>query len=62
MKKILIILSIIILILVNNKESKKIIIPNTAIRIRVIANSNSLEDQLLKLKVKDKVTKKLYEN
>ena len=62
MKKTLIILSILILILVGKKETEKITIPDKSIRIRVIANSNNLEDQLLKLKVKEKVTNKLYEN
>lgn len=62
MKKIIILLSIIMIIMVGNKENDKITIPDKAIRIRVIANSNSLEDQLLKLKVKEKVTNKLYEN
>jgi len=62
MKKIIIIASIIILILVTNKEYEKILIPNDSIRIRVIANSNSIEDQLTKLKVKDKVNKTLYNN
>lgn len=60
MKKILIILSIIISIIIANKEYDKIIIPNESIRIRVIANSNSLEDQLLKLKVKENISKHLY--
>lgn len=62
MKKTIIIASIIILILVTNKEYEKILIPNDSIRIRVIANSNSIEDQLTKLKVKDKVNKTLYNN
>jgi len=60
MKKILIILSIIISTIVINKEYDKITIPNESIRIRVIANSNSLEDQLLKLKVKENISKHLY--
>lgn len=60
MKKILIILSIILTIIIMNKEYDKIIIPNDAIRIRVIANSNKLEDQLLKLKVKENITNHLY--
>ena len=60
MKKTLIILSIILTTIIINKEYNKIIIPNEAIRIRVIANSNSLEDQLLKLKVKENITKHLY--
>ena len=61
MKKALIIISIIITILVYNKEYDKIQIPENSIRIRVIANSNNIEDQVLKLKVKEKVESKLYE-
>ena len=61
MKKTLIIISIIITILVYNKEYDKIQIPEKSIRIRVIANSNNIEDQVLKLKVKEKVESKLYE-
>ena len=60
MKKILIILSLIIATIIINKEYDKIIIPNESIRIRVIANSNSLIDQLLKLKVKENITTHLY--
>ena len=62
MKKIMIIASILILILVSNKEYDKILIPEDSIRIRVVANSNNIEDQLLKLKVKEKVEKNLYTN
>ena len=61
MKKALIIISIIITILVYNKEYDKIQIPEKSIRIRVIANSNNIEDQVLKLKIKEKVESKLYE-
>lgn len=61
MKKALIIISIIITILIYNKNLDDITIPNNAIRIRVIANSNNIEDQVLKLKVKEKVESKLYE-
>ena len=60
MKKTLIISTLIILILVSNKEYNKILIPNDSIRIRVIANSNSIEDQLVKLKVKNNIQKELY--
>ena len=48
MKKIMIIANILILILVSNKEYDKILIPEDSIRIRVVANSNNIEDQLLK--------------
>ena len=50
MKKILLITTIIISLLVINKEDK-VIIPDEAIRFRVIANSNDEEDQELKKKV-----------
>lgn len=60
MKKIFIIASIIISIIVINKEYNDIKIPNNAIRIRIIANSNSIEDQLTKYKVKEKIEKTLY--
>lgn len=40
-----------------NKE--EILIPDYAIRFRVIANSNTVEDQTLKLQVKDAVENKL---
>lgn len=50
MKKILIISAIIIMILSLNKQ-ENIIIPNEAIRFRVIANSNSKEDQTVKKQV-----------
>lgn len=59
-KKITIILAIIIFIICANRKIEDITIPDNSIRIRVIANSNSLEDQLLKLKVKDKVEKNIY--
>ena len=49
MKKIIIILTIIISILVINKE--EIVIPKDSIRFRIIANSNSVEDQKLKREI-----------
>ena len=55
MKKTVIIIGLIIAtyIVVGNTFSKKIIIPDEAIRVRVIANSNSTYDQDIKYKVKD---------
>ena len=55
MKKIIIILAIIILISVISKENK-VIIPNEAIRFRVISNSNEKEDQ----KIKKEITTNIY--
>lgn len=62
MKKLLIILCIIILIICSNKQKESIKIPNDSIRVRVIANSNNIEDQVEKLKVKEEVEKILYKN
>jgi len=63
MKKLMIILAIIIIPLVIKKNiaAETIEIPNDAIRIRVIANSNSINDQYEKLKVKDNVQLYLQE-
>ena len=52
MKKLIIVLFIIVLVAMGINEKKNIIIPNDAIRFRVIANSNSKEDQELKMKLK----------
>ena len=52
MKKIIIILFIISSIyILNNKD--EVIIPSDSIRFRIIANSNSIEDQILKNQIKD---------
>lgn len=60
MKKIIIVLFIIMVILVGINEKENILIPSESIRFRVIANSNSEEDQQLKLEVKNHVEKELY--
>ena len=56
MKKVLLILGIImsIILIINNKE-EYILIPNEAIRVRVIANSNSEYDIKVKEELKDKL-------
>lgn len=62
MKKVIIILTIIIVALVYNDIKKDtIIIPNNAIRLRVIPNSNSSQDQNIKNKVKSYLEKNTYE-
>lgn len=58
MKKLVIILAIITALLVINKE-EKITIPKEAIRFRVIANSNSKEDQGIKKKVINNLNKEI---
>ena len=61
-KIILILFAIVIFLLITNKSvTEEIIIPNESIRIRVIANSNTIEDQNLKRKVKLSIQKELSE-
>ena len=59
MKKTILIVALIIIsyIIVGNIFSEKIIIPNEAIRIRVIANSNSDYDQMIKNKINQSLQK-----
>lgn len=59
MKKISIILAVIILALISFKEDN-IIIPENAIRFRVIANSNTLEDQTIKNKLSINLESYIY--
>ena len=54
MKKYLILASLLLVFIPNlNKESEEIIIPDEAIRFRVIAESNSSEDQITKTLIKE---------
>lgn len=60
MKKYLILASLLLVFIPNlNKESEEIIIPDEAIRFRVIAKSNSPEDQSTKNLVKEVLAKDL---
>ena len=62
-KLILIILTIVtIYVVYNNVKAEEIVIPNTAIRLRVIPNSNNLLDQEMKAKVKEYLEDNLYKN
>ena len=61
MKKVLlIILVLIVAISYFNGQAEEILIPENAIRFRVIANSNTYEDQALKMKVRDALQADLY--
>ena len=52
MKKVIIILFIIVVVLLSQvKTSNDIVIPKESIRYRIIANSNSIEDQAFKEKI-----------
>lgn len=58
MKKFIMSLLIILFLIFGLKD--KIIIPDNAIRLRIIASSNDDYDQEIKLKVKDKVEDEMY--
>ena len=60
MKKVIVVLFILVSALVGIKEKENIIIPDSAIRFRVIANSDNKKDQHLKLSIKNDVEKELY--
>lgn len=63
MKKLIIIILIVIvafLVYVNvNADVGEIVIPEAAIRVRIIANSNSIDDQSMKMKVKAMIEKNI---
>lgn len=62
MKKIIIILTLITIFLIYRETKEEtIVIPDTAIRLRVIPNSNSSLDQNMKIKVKDYLEENTYE-
>lgn len=60
MKNIFLALSIIFLYCMFQSKTTASIIPDEAIRFRVIPNSNSEEDQAIKLKVKNQLQQELY--
>lgn len=61
MKKIIVILFLFTIFSMTNKKDQTILIPDTALRFRVIANSNTIEDQVQKLQIKEELEKKIYE-
>lgn len=61
MKKIILVLCVISFYIVLSKTlEEKNIIPKEAIRIRILANSNNIEDQNIKKEVKDNLESYLY--
>jgi len=61
MKKIIVVILIIVSILYcANVSAKEIIIPDRAIRLRVIPNSNETKDQWIKGEVRKEVEQKIY--
>ena len=47
------------MIFILNNSNQEIMIPEESIRFRIIANSNSIKDQALKLNIKNKLTEKI---
>jgi len=61
LKKIVLFLFILTLIILFNYK-EEYVIPNDSIRFRILANSNSIEDQLLKTKIKNKIKNQIFDN
>lgn len=61
MKKVMIVIAIVMVFLVNHVKAEEIVIPKEAIRIRVIANSNSNKDQYVKGEVRKELQKKMVD-
>lgn len=55
MKKIIVCLFIVTVLVLVNKEETKMLIPEDAIRFRIIANSNSIEDQKEKIEIRNEL-------
>ncbi len=60
MKKLIIGLFLLVVISVSINEKEHFLIPDDAIRFRIIANSDSKEDQDLKINIKNNVEKEIY--
>ena len=62
MKKIIIVLFLFTVISLISNQKEEFIIPDSAIRLRVIANSNSFEDQAKKMEIKNNIENLLKED
>lgn len=62
MKKIIVVLFLFMLSYLIFKEKEVYIIPDSAIRFRVIANSNTFKDQAMKMEIKNNIENILKEN
>lgn len=61
MKKIIVVLFFLTIISICYNESENILIPKESIRFRIIANSDSAEDQKLKLTIRNDLESELYD-
>ena len=60
LKKVIVVLFLVSLAFIFSNHEEEITIPNNAIRFRVIANSDSVEDQMKKMEIKSAVENKVY--
>lgn len=60
MKKIVIFLFFVILYMSMLTKNNNVLIPSNSIRIRIIANSNDINDQQTKYMIKEEITKEIY--
>ncbi|HPE14840.1 MAG TPA: stage II sporulation protein R [Bacilli bacterium] len=61
MKKLMIIIAVLLLLVLIFSKKESYVIPDEAIRLRIIANSNSIYDQYIKEKVKQSTERQLLE-
>lgn len=62
MKKIIVIVLIMITLFTLTKKSNEVLIPDEAIRFRVIANSDTTIDQETKINIKEELEKNIFED
>lgn len=60
MKKIIVILAVVMLFIMNNQNVESIVIPNSAIRVRIISNSSNKEDLVAKEKLRQELEPIIY--
>ena len=62
MKRILILFLVLTIIFTFTKKSNDVLIPDQAIRFRVIANSDEITDQQTKINIKEQLEKNIFED
>lgn len=62
MKKILLIIGAVLVLCIYHGKEEEIIIPNDAIRFRIIASSNDIADQALKMNIKKQILNEIIPN
>lgn len=60
MKKIIVILAVVMFFIMNNQDVESIVIPNSAIRVRIISNSSNREDLATKEQLRQELEPIIY--